>query len=159
MGAQAQLEAIIPPGERATLKDETQQNRAVPPIDDPSVQTNSDALGLNVLPNGFQVAPIHSFALEKDDLLQKVWCPEIDASQSTSTASAEFQAKMKEDHKAGLEAIQAAINTQGEIDVDLYAQYADSIFAIDANTTIATLPQGIQDNIADIKAFLGAYQE
>jgi hypothetical protein len=73
MGAQAQLEGIYPPGVRPQLTLQ-QAERAVPPTNTADIADIITELGQNVMPNQFQVAPIHAFAKERDDVLRKEWC-------------------------------------------------------------------------------------
>lgn len=89
MAAQAQLEGILPPGVRPELTD-LQALRAVPPTNVSDIQDLIKELGNQVMPNGFQVAPIHAFAKERDDVLRHEFCPAISTLQKQAISSIEW---------------------------------------------------------------------
>lgn len=136
MSAQAQLEAILPPGRRPLLSNE-QANRAVPPTDitDDFQRDVIDALGDNIMPNQYQVAPIHAYAADKDTVLSGDFCPTIAQEQSTSTSSEDWVQSMKQKYPTLVNLWKATGNDGSieDVNLDQVALYIDTLLQYQKN--------------------------
>lgn len=83
------------------------------------------------MPNGFQVAPIHAFAKERDDVLRKEWCPHIKSLQSAATSDPIWKNQMQTKYGQALGTVWNLTHFNNEpLDFDQAAILVDGINAI-----------------------------
>ncbi len=109
------------------------------------------------MPNGFQVAPIHAFAKERDDVLRKEWCPQIQTYQTAATTDPKWKSDIMTKYGNALYTVWNKTHLNQEpLDIDQAAILIDGINSLSKNKT--TLPTDIQAVLTDLLAFLRQYE-
>lgn len=156
MSAQAELEGVLPPEVRGKLTQD-QADRAKPPTNLDDIEDIITSLGLDIMPNEFQVAPVHAYAKEKDTVLRKEWCPHIASLQTTAVTNTEWVTATKQKYNTPLTALWNYAGKFDEIDLAVAAGLADGVNALFLTKT--NLPAELNNYRDELQKFLAEYQQ
>ena len=131
MGAQAGLEALYPPDARDDLTSD-QAKIAEPPGDNSLIVDDIKNLENKIMPNNFQTLPIHAMDFDKDTVLMKDWCQDIETKNKEEVNEQAFIDKISNKYSEALNKFKDLM-VQDNLTIHEIYDYMDGLYTAQFN--------------------------
>ena len=131
MGAQAGLEALYPPDARDDLTSD-QAKIAEPPGDNTSIVDDIKNLENKIMPNNFQTLPIHAMDFDKDTVLMKDWCQDIETMNKEEVSQQAFTDEISNKYSEALNKFKDLM-VQDNLTIHEIYDYMDGLYTAQFN--------------------------